>query len=291
MVDHRPRMRRAFLGLYTYAEFFLMAVVFVPVLAIVAAVHRGDPGNRVRGRWMRKFGKFTSSLTPLWRFSTAGVVPPDIATRPYVVVSNHESTADPFLISWLPWDMRWVAKESIFKLPIIGSLMRSGGDIPLRRGDRESVKEMLAECRRTIDAGVSVMLFPEGTRSPDGQLLPFKDGAFQLAIEAGVPIVPLVVHGTRTCRPKGSLWFGEARAVVESLPVVPTTGLGIEDVPELREHVRSLIARRLAEIRGEALPPLVALRTLPAPVSGPARAAQAVEPVVAEVVGDRAVAR
>jgi hypothetical protein len=99
------------------------------------------------------------------------------------------------------------------------------------------------------------------------------------------------VHGTRTCRPKGSLWFGEARAVVESLPVVPTTGLGIEDVPELREHVRSLIARRLAEIRGEALPPLVALRTLPAPASGPARAAQAVEPVVAEVVGDRAVAR
>lgn len=245
-------MRRAALGLYTYLEFVLMAVLFVPILGTVALVQgRRDPGNRVRGRWMRNFGKTTSAMTPMWRFSVAGPKPPDIDSKPYVVVSNHESTADPFLISWLPWDMRWVSKESLFRLPLIGWLMRAGGDIPLRRGEKGSVVEMLAECHRTLKAGVSVMLFPEGTRSPDGSLLPFKDGAFQLAIEAGVPVLPVMVHGTRACRPKGSLWFGEARATVYVLEPISTTGLTLADVPMLREKARDRIAEALAGVRGE----------------------------------------
>lgn len=245
-------MRRAVLGLYTYLEFGLMALVFLPLLGFVALVYRGDPGRRVRGRWMRNFGKTTSALTPIWRFTTRGPKPPDIDTRPYVVVSNHESTADPFLISWLPWDMRWVSKESLFRLPVIGLLMRFGGDIPLRRGDKESVLEMLAECHRTLAAGVSVMLFPEGTRSPDGELLPFKDGAFQLAIEAGVPVLPVVVQGTRACRPKGSLWFGEARASVQVLEPISTRGLTLADVPMLRDLARQRIADAIARERSSA---------------------------------------
>lgn len=245
-------MRRAALGLYTYFEFFLIAVLFVPVLGLVALIHGRDPGRRVRGRWMRNFGKTTSALTPMWRFSAVGPKPADIDTKPYVVVSNHESTADPFLLSWLPWDMRWVSKASLFELPVIGWLMRAGGDIPLRRGERDSVEKMFAECHRTLQAGVSVMLFPEGTRSPDGQLQPFKDGAFQLAIEAGVPVLPVCVHGTRACRPKGSLWFGEAKATVYVLEPIPTRGLTIADVPVLREKARHRIAEALAEVRGEA---------------------------------------
>jgi 1-acyl-sn-glycerol-3-phosphate acyltransferase len=247
-------MRRAVLGFYTYLEFFLVALLFVPILGFVALIHRRDPGRRVRGRWMRNFGKLTSALTPIWRFSAQGTKPADIDTRPYVVVSNHESTADPFLLAWLPWDMRWVAKESIFKLPVIGWLMKFGGDIPLRRGERESVQVMLDECRRTLAAGVSVMMFPEGTRSPDGALLPFKDGAFQLAIEAGVPVLPVIVQGTRTCRPKGSLWFGEARAVTYVLEPIPTAGLTLADVPKLRERARDMIAEALERVRGQALP-------------------------------------
>ena len=242
-------MRRVLLGLYTYFEFFFLAVVFVPILGSVALLVRSEPGRRTRGRWMRRFGRLTSRLTPMWRFSTDGEGPEDIRQRPYVVVSNHESTADPFLLSWFPWDMRWVGKEELWRLPLLGWLLKFGGDIPLRRGDRESVTKMMKTCKETLAEGVPVLLFPEGTRSPDGQLLPFKDGAFQLAIEAGVPIVPVALTGTRSCRPKGSLWFGEARAVARALPAVETKDLSIEDVPMLRERVRAMIQAAVDELR------------------------------------------
>jgi 1-acyl-sn-glycerol-3-phosphate acyltransferase len=237
------------LGLCAYVTFFLSALVFLPVLGLVTLVTLRDPTRRIRGRWMRRFGKTTSSLTPLWRFRIEGPRPPDIDHRAYVVVSNHESTADPFLLSWLPWDMRWVAKESLFKLPFLGWLMRLGGDIPLRRGDRTSVGQMMTMSARTLAGGLSVMLFPEGTRSPDGQLGPFKDGAFQLAITAQAPILPVVIAGTRQCRPKGSLWFGQARAVARVLEPVPTIGLTIDDVARLRERVRARIADAIAPLR------------------------------------------
>ncbi|WP_373047806.1 lysophospholipid acyltransferase family protein [Vulgatibacter sp.] len=245
-------MRRVLLGIYTYAEFFLAALLFVPVLGLVALLHRGDPACRIRGRWMRRFGRFTSALTPLWRFSVRGEAPPGIREgRAFVVVANHESTADPFLLSWLPWDMRWVAKVELFRLPLIGLLMRAGGDIPLRRGSRESAEEMLEACRRTLAAGVPVMLFPEGTRSPDGNLLPFKDGAFRLALEAGVPILPVALAGTRNCRPKGSLWFGDARAVAQVLEPIPTEG---RELAALREEARTRIGEAAARLRSELDP-------------------------------------
>ncbi|MFO0726266.1 MAG: lysophospholipid acyltransferase family protein [Myxococcota bacterium] len=249
-------MRRTVLGLYTYFEFFLLAVLFVPVLGTVAVLFRREPGRRTRGRWMRRFGRLTSSLTPIWRFESDGPTPEKIMERPYVVVSNHESTADPFLLSWLPWDMRWVAKEELFKLPLIGWLLRFGGDMPVRRGDKGSVEELMKACKETLAAGVPVMLFPEGTRSPDGKLLPFKDGAFQLAIETGVPIVPVALSGTRSCRPKGSLWFGEARARVRALAPISTEGLTLADVATLRERVRAVIEQAVQELRQELHPPV-----------------------------------
>ena len=131
---------------------------------------------------MRRIGRTATRLTPLWKFDIEGERPADIDHRAYVVVANHESQADPFLLSWLPFDMRWVAKEELFRQPLTGWAMRFGGDIPLRRGEGESVREMMEECERALAGGISVMMFPEGTRSKDGDLLPFRDGAFRLAI-------------------------------------------------------------------------------------------------------------
>jgi 1-acyl-sn-glycerol-3-phosphate acyltransferase len=238
-------------AMYSFVEFGLCTAVFLPIMALSHRRHEGDPTQRMPGRWMRRFGRTTTNLSPVWRFRVEGDGPKDIDRRAYVVVANHESTADPFLLSHLPWDMRWVAKQEIFDLPILGKLMTYGGDIPLRRGQKDSVVEMFAECRRTLEAGMSVMMFPEGTRSKDGKLLPFKDGAFELAIDAGVPILPVALAGTRDCMPKGAKWLGNANATARVLSAIPTEGLTRDDVPRLRDQAREAIGAGVTALRAD----------------------------------------
>jgi 1-acyl-sn-glycerol-3-phosphate acyltransferase len=247
---HRAVVKRhAIKGLYTYLEFGVVLTTFIPVMAASSLRHRTDPTQRIPGRWLRRLGRTASRLTPLWKFDIEGEAPADIGTRPYVVVANHESQADPFLLSFLPWDMRWVAKEELFKTPLTGWAMRLGGDIPIRRGEGASVRAMMTECRRSLDGGISVMMFPEGTRSQDGGLLPFRDGAFRLAIDAGVPVLPVALAGTRAMRPKHSKWFGEAHACAKVLSPIPSSGLGEQDVATLRERARDAIAGALPDLR------------------------------------------
>lgn len=246
-------MRRLSVAL-TYTEFLAFAVGFVPLLAAARLRGRNDPTNRLAGHWLRNFGKVTSALSPLWHFTVEGTPPEDIRTRAYVVVSNHESNVDPFLLSWLPWDMRWVSKEELFSLPLLGILMRLGGDIALKRGERDSVRDMMAECRQTLERGVSVMIFPEGTRSKDGSLGQFKDGAFRLAIEAGAPILPVALAGTRECLAKGSFALREAHATVRVLSPIETRGRSSADIDTIRERARSQIAHAAAELRGKLGP-------------------------------------
>jgi len=253
------------------AEFVACSTGFVPLLAGVHLRTQDDPTRRLAGRWLRKFGRATSFLTPLWDFSVEGEAPADIATRAYVVVSNHESNADPFLLSWLPWDMRWIAKEEIFKVPFFGLLLKFGGDISLRRAEKNSVLEMLAECRQTLTGGLSIMMFPEGTRSRDGHLRPFKDGAFQLAIETGAPILPVAIAGTRSCLPTGSVVLGESRAVARVLEPIETKHLTLEDVAALREQTRERIAVAAAQLRadlGVELPAPASANAEPSPKKG-----------------------
>ncbi len=242
-------MRHVAEGLYTYLEFGVCVAAFLPVMAVSHRLHRGDPTQRAPGRWLRRLGRVTGQLTPLWKFDIEGEPPADIGGRPYVVVANHESTADPFLLSWLPWDMRWVAKEELFHQPLTGWAMRFGGDIPLRRGEGDSVRAMMHDCERAIAGGISVMMFPEGTRSKSGELLPFKEGAFHLAIRTGAPVLPVAIAGTRRMRPKGSRWFHRARACAKVLPPIPTAGLGEADAGALAARSRDAIAGALSELR------------------------------------------
>jgi 1-acyl-sn-glycerol-3-phosphate acyltransferase len=160
-----------------------------------------------------------------------------------VAVSNHESIADIFLISHLPWEMKWLSKDANFRIPVMGWMMRMAGDVRIVRSERSSRREALEQCRERLERKVSVMIFPEGTRSPTGEMLPFKDGAFRLAIETGTPLLPLVVAGTRDCIRKGSGVFNRANAEVRALAPIPTEGMTLDDVPRLREEVRALISR------------------------------------------------
>ena len=162
-----------------------------------------------------------------------------------MVVANHESFVDILLISHLPFEMKWLSKAEFFKFPLVGWLMKMAGDIPLDRSSGRSAVKALKQCRVMLDRRVSVIIFPEGTRSESGELQEFKDGAFRLAVDAGVPIIPLAVHGTKTALRKHDWRYGRARAEVRILEPVSTEGLTKRDVPALRDRVRDRIATEL----------------------------------------------
>jgi 1-acyl-sn-glycerol-3-phosphate acyltransferase len=233
--------------LYTYAEFGACAVAWLPMMAASELMHRGEL-PRAQGRWIRRFGRATSALTPLWSFSVEGTPPRDIHSRAYVVVANHVSMADPFLLSWLGWDMQWVAKEELFRLPVVGWMMKLSGDIPLRRGAGDSVRAMLDQCRTALDGGLSVMLFPEGSRSGVGRVQPFKDGAFELAIERGAPVLPIAIAGTERCMRKGSGRIGRARAIARILDPIDTARAGPAGVAHVRDQARGQIVAGVDEL-------------------------------------------
>jgi 1-acyl-sn-glycerol-3-phosphate acyltransferase len=229
-------------------------VGFFYVAAIWLVTAPFDRGRYHAGRAFRQLAMTAVSLNPLWHFETDGEAPAD-PRRPYVAVSNHESYADIFLISHFPWEMKWLSKDTIFRIPVMGWMMRMARDIPIKRGKRESVVSAMQGCRDRLARKVSVMIFPEGTRSRTEDLLPFKDGAFKLAIEAQVPILPIAVAGTRDCMAKGSFAFRRARAKARVLAPIATTGLTAKDIPALRDQTRDAIdaARRVLqrELAGE----------------------------------------
>jgi len=241
---------QALISIWAWLVLAACLVLWIPLMAVVRLITLSDPGRYAVGYLFRRIGPVMTTLNPLWRFRTSGTPPPD-PRRPYVVVSNHESFADILLISHLPWEMKWLSKAELFKVPVLGWLMRLAGDVPVRRGEGRSAVEALQRCRVVLKQRVSVMIFPEGTRSPTADMLPFKDGAFRLAIDSGVPILPLAVSGTGTALPKHGWLFGRSKAEVRVLEPIETAGLTVKDVPRLREQVRDRILEARDALRAE----------------------------------------
>lgn len=229
----------------------LSLALALPLVALARLLTWGrDPGRHLAGRTFRVAGAIAATLNPLWRFRWSGTVPAD-PRQPYVVVSNHESFADILLISHLPWEMKWLSKAAFFRIPVVGWMMGLVGDIPVHRGDSRSAAKAMLACRERLRLGVSVMIFPEGTRSMKPDLLPFKDGAFRLAIDEQLPILPLALAGTRTALPKTGFVMGRADAEVRILEPIQTTGLRVADVPVLKERVQRAILKAREELQGE----------------------------------------
>jgi 1-acyl-sn-glycerol-3-phosphate acyltransferase len=240
---------RTVLSVWAWLVLAVVVVIWVPMVAVVRLVTGPfDKGHYAAGWLFRKLTVVHQVLNPLWRFRTSGVKIAD-PRRPYIVVANHQSFVDMLLISHLPWEMKWLSKEDFFRYPLIGWLMRLAGDIKLIRGKRESVDAAMASCKDRLSKRVSVMIFPEGTRSQTGELQKFKDGAFRLAIETGTPILPLVLDGTQPALQKGDWRMGVTDAEVRVLEPVETSGMTLKDVAALRDRVRTMIADELASMR------------------------------------------
>ncbi len=236
-------------SLWIWSAVSLLMLAWLPLLVLIR-LFDADPVHYRTGRWFRRLGVAMTKANPTWNLTISGgqVGNP---RNPYVVVSNHQSFADIPLISHLPWEMKWVAKLELFRFPVIGWMLRLAGDIPLDRQDRRSGARMLMAAGKYLSQHCSVMFFPEGTRSPDGRVGRFTDGAFALAVRAQVPVLPVVVDGSRNCLPKRSWKFGPAQTIrLMVLPPVDTAGMTMQDVPRLRDQTRGAIIAQIAGWRG-----------------------------------------
>jgi len=174
---------------------------------------------------------------------------------PYIFMSNHQSYYDVFaLLGHLPYQFKWLVKKELFSIPYLGWTMAAVGYISIDRGGTRDTVEAMNEAAQKIRDGMSVTIFPEGSRSPDGSIQPFKKGGFTLAIKSKVPIVPIAIDGSRDIMPKDKFTAtsGEIRMLVGR--PIETESYSLKDREALMKRVRETICknfRLLSENRSE----------------------------------------
>ncbi|MBI5467992.1 MAG: 1-acyl-sn-glycerol-3-phosphate acyltransferase [Deltaproteobacteria bacterium] len=166
---------------------------------------------------------------------------------PVLFLSNHQGAFDiPALQSSVPAQFRWVAKKSLFKIPLIGWSMYLSGYIGVKRESATESYKSMEKAAAKIRGGTSVMIFPEGTRSDTGELLPMKRGAFVLASRSGAPIVPIAINGTKDILKRGGFWIRPCRVTIRIGDPIPTEGV---EEKELRPKTRETIAKMLSGMK------------------------------------------
>jgi 1-acyl-sn-glycerol-3-phosphate acyltransferase len=236
-------LRSAFAALYWAFCVLLMPLLWILAMAVFALAW---PFDRRRVA-LHLFGCFWGSLyiwlNPVWRCRVVGRerLPWSGAA---VIVANHASLVDILALYMLFRPFKWVSKAELGRVPFVGWMLWLNDYVLVRRGDRDSIRRMLQECRAHLAAGSPLLVFPEGTRTRDGHLQPFKEGGFKLARDAGVPVVPVAVSGTFDALPKTGLVFRRMDCRIQVLPPLDPAAHG--SVAELRDAAQAAIASALA---------------------------------------------
>jgi len=173
-------------------------------------------------------------------------------SAPYIYAANHQSQFDIFALQgYLTQDFRWLAKKELFKIPVFGTAMRRAGYIEVDRSHGRKAVQSLTQAAQRIAAGTSVIIFPEGTRSPDGHLQTFKSGVMFLAIRSGVPIVPVAISGSHEVLPKGALLPRPGHIRIILGEPIETSGYSMKQKDELAERLQRTVASLLEEAEGQ----------------------------------------
>ena len=234
-----------------YYLFLVLLCTFFMLLSAVALVvcWPFDRARRVVHFLSRVLVRIFFAVPPFWRQRVEGLGRID-RRRPYVIVVNHNTVIDIPALYYLPLNFRWVSKREVYKVPFFGQFLFLHGDICIARGRAaEAMEQLRREGRMWIARGASVAVFPEGTRSKDGEIHRFKAGAFTLAKEAGADILPVVLDGTKSLiGPKG-LFDWRNRITIRVLPPVPAGEVASADTHELMRRVHDDMCAALADIR------------------------------------------
>lgn len=223
---------------------------FASLAVALCAVLLGpwDPQRRIAHRAIiYLWGRPIVRSNPFWKLKIEGTGNID-PKQTYVIVSNHTSMADILCLYCLDVQFKWIAKKSLFRVPFLGWSMSFAKYVPLERGRTGSIRQSYEKTRWWLDKNMSVLIFPEGTRSPDGSLGEFKNGAFKLAIEARRPILPIALRGNEKIIAKGKRTVSaKVEASLTVFPAIATEGLAPGDFQMLKQKVRSLLAQKTDE--------------------------------------------
>ena len=232
------------------APFIIIWVVLVTIYFSIAAIivsfikEGCVMPNKVAKTWARCI-LFGSRI----KVTVTGLSNIDLSL-PYIYMSNHQSAFDiPVLQAHLPVQFSWLAKAELFKIPVFGYALGRAGHISIDRSNRKSAFKSLKNAARNIRSGVSVIIFPEGTRSLDGNIREFKKGGFILAVDAGVSIVPVIIHGVWPIMLKNRVLIKPGNIIVEIKDPIKTTNYTRKTKDDLMDKVREVISESFEEGR------------------------------------------
>ena len=235
-------IRTAFIILWVV----LSTIVFGIIAIIISFFSRtGNPVHIVARIWAKCILIVSGIKVNIKGFSNID------PSHSYIYMCNHQSNFDiPVLLGCLPVQFRWLAKAELFKIPIFGRAMRGAGYVPIDRFNRQSAFNSIAEVSQKMKNGVSVMIFPEGTRSKDGKIGSFKKGGFVMAVDSRVPIIPLVIRGTRSIMEKGNLRINPGDVSMQIGQPIETATYARETKDDLIESVRGVICENFKRDEG-----------------------------------------
>ena len=239
-------MLNALLSLFFWvACVLLLALLYLVMLVLLVFTFPFDPQRKILHRQCYWWSSAVIGLNPFWKVKVSGLEHIDPKCT-YVIVANHQSLADIVVLYQIRAQFKWVAKESLFSIPFLGWCLGLCKHISLKRKNQGSIRDVYREAIRYIRSGMSVLFFPEGTRSDTEEMNLFQAGAFKLAISEKVPILPIAISGTRNAIPKGS-WVMDSTVFcnLTVLEPIETASLHHSGVPQLSETVRSRIAEKL----------------------------------------------
>jgi 1-acyl-sn-glycerol-3-phosphate acyltransferase len=227
-------------SIVAYIVTLIYIAIVGPLALVVGAVFRWKRGMYFLGHV--GVGLALAMAGIRYRVIGRDKVPP----RSVVFCSNHESNVDPpVLFMGLHPQLHVLYKAELHKFPIMGTVLDVGGFVPIDRGDRDKALASIRRGADSIRSGNSFLIFPEGTRSRTGQLLPFKKGGFIMAIESQAPIVPVAIQGGRDAMRKGSAFVRPVHVTVRIGDPIPTAGLTLADRDDLIERVRAAVEQLL----------------------------------------------
>jgi len=235
---------------------WLSSIIFVllafPVAVLLWLISLPFDSKRLmNNRWMIIQGIVLTKMSPFWKVTVEGREKID-NKQAYIIIPNHQSMLDIVFFNMLRHRFRWVSKIEIFRVPLVSQEMRMVKYIEIERGNKQSVIRMMENCVSSLHDGISVVIFPEGTRSLNGEIGRFKTGAFQLAIKTDKPLLPVLIDGTGDLLPKKGIIFRRYKNVRLRVldPIFPGQ-FGTGDPEELAVRVQSMMANALNELRKE----------------------------------------